>query len=434
METDLGDSPGLSAYLAVSARSVWLARLWQRRRLGLGKEDAGRKGERFGRPGTGRPQGRLAWFHSASVGEAVSILELVRHLGKIRSDLSFLMTTGTLASAQVLKSRMPPRTVHQFVPYDVLPAVADFLEHWRPDVGVWTESEFWPALICESHRREVPLLCINARMSAASFRRWRCVPAIAESLLNRFEKALVQDDRTAKKLRRLGLSESRMEVVGSLKRGASDLPFDEEARKDFMRALGGRPLWLAASTHEDEEEAAADAHLELSRGRDSLLLVIVPRHPERAPRIAEKLRSRGIQVSLRSQAGVPRPSDQIFIADTFGELGLWYRVSPVSFIGGSLAESGGHNPFEPARLGSAIVHGPNVANFAGEFGELAALGAAVPAESPDGLAAAVEYALQPENTAKLTAAAAGLSEGGDRVTAYSASVILRYLPQPPPAA
>ena len=223
----MNSSPGLSAYLAVSARSVWLARLLQQRRLGLGKEDESRKDERFGRAGVRRPRGRLAWFHSASVGEAVSILELVRHLGSRRSDLSFLMTTGTLASAEILKSRMPPRTVHQFVPYDVLPAVAEFLEHWRPDVGIWTESEFWPALICESHRRRVPLLCINARMSAESFRRWRWVPAIAKSLLNRFETALVQDDRTAAKLQRLGLAESRMEVVGSLKRGAADLPYDE---------------------------------------------------------------------------------------------------------------------------------------------------------------------------------------------------------------
>ena len=206
------------------------------------------------------------------------------------------------------------------------------------------------------------------------------------------------------------------------------------ARKAFTEALRGRPVWLAASTHEGEEEAAADAHLELSQNRDGLLLVIVPRHPERGAGIAEKLRSRGIRVSLRSRTVAPDPSDQIYIADTFGELGLWYRISPVSFVGGSLADAGGHNPFEPARLGSAIVHGPNVANFANEFREMAELGAAVRADGPEQLAGAVKFALQPDNMRQLASAAATLSEGGDRVTAYVASVILRYLPPPAPAA
>ncbi|MCY4326953.1 MAG: 3-deoxy-D-manno-octulosonic acid transferase [Rhodobacteraceae bacterium] len=429
----MGQSAGFSLYLAVSARSRWLAHLVLRRRLRRGKEDIQRIEERLGRSRICRPEGQLVWFHSASVGEVMSILELVRRLGDTRSDLSFLMTTGTLASAQILQSRMPPRTIHQFVPYDVLPLVETFLDHWCPDVGIWTESEFWPALIYESHRREIPLLCINARMSARSFRRWCRLPAFAGSLLNRFEKTLVQGEETADKLRRLGLRESKMEVVGSLKRGAEDLPYDKAGLEEFQQLIAGRPLWLAASTHEGEVEAAAQAHLELMRRRDELLLILVPRHPERGHAVATRLRALGIQLSLRSQRTTPAPGDQIYIADTLGELGLWYRLAPVSFIGGSLVDAGGHNPLEPIRLGSAVIHGPFVANFEREFRELVELDVAVLAQSPDDLAVAVDDALQGENSARLSHAAAALSDGGGKVTAYVAGEILNYLPPLRPA-
>lgn len=427
------DSVGLDLYLKLSRHAVWPAKLLQLWRLSLGKEDGMRRHERFGKAGLTRPPGRLAWFHSASIGEAVSVLELVRLVGKERPDLSFLMTTGTLGSSQILKSRMPPRTLHQFVPYDALPAVVNFLNHWQPDVGVWTESEFWPALIYESHRRQVPLLCVNARISSRSFRRWRQVPVLAKSLLNRFEKILVQDSTTADRLQQLKLANSRMELVGSTKRGAADLPVDAAAHQEFMQSLKGRPLWLAASTHDGEEEAAATAHHELSQRRENLLLLIVPRHPERGKDIAEKLRARGFRTSLRSKVRTPDAADEIFIADTFGELGLWYRISPVCFLGGSLVNAGGHNPFEPARLHSAVVHGPNVVNFSSEFKEMAELGAAVLAKDSSHLAGAIEYALQPDNMAGLTAAAKKLFENDQGVTDYVASVIIRYLPMPLPS-
>lgn len=411
----------------MSERASWLAQLWQKRRLNLGKEDAKRKGERFGRSSINRPRGQLVWFHAASIGEAVSILELVRHLGFQRTDLSFLLTTGTIAAEQVLKSQMPPRTIHQFVPYDVQNAVSAFLDHWRPDAGILVESELWPTLICESHQRGIHLFCINARMSGTSFRRWKWAPSIASSLLNRFEKVLVQDDQTASKLEQLGLDKTRMEIVGSLKRGAAKLPFKESDRLEFQRKLNGRPLWLAASTHEGEEEAVVKAHISLSQRRKNLLLVIVPRHAQRGIEIAKQLRSKGIQLSLRSKTRNPSPKDQVFIADTVSELGLWYRVSPVSFVGGSLVEAGGHNPFEPACLGSAIIHGPHVTNFSTIFKELADLNAALCVRNPDELATAVEYALLPENNSLLTNAAVPVSKGGDKVTKKVASVILAQI-------
>ena len=418
--------------MALSAKSGWLAQLWHRRRVRLGKEDAERRSERFGLTKIKRPQGRLAWFHSASIGEAVSILELVHHLGKIRYDASFLLTTGTITSAEVLKSRLPPQAVHQFIPYDVLPAVETFLDHWRPDLGIWTESELWPALICETYRRKVPMLCVNARMSEASFRRWRWAPETAQTLLNKFDEILVQDNRTARRLLRLGLASSRMEVVGSLKKGGSALPFNKSDHKEFFQVLGGRQLWLAASTHEGEEQVAATAHRKLSDAHSSLLLVIVPRHPDRGTEIAEMLSSQGFAVSLRSKSKLPNSKDQIFVADTLGELGLWYRLAPVSFLGGSLVNIGGHNPLEPARLRSAIVHGPCVTNFSDEFQEMAELGAVIQTNDASGLAAAVEFALDSANRSQLTTAAAKYAADGDRITRDVANVILDYLPESAP--
>ena len=413
---------------------MWLAHLLHWLRVKLGKEDATRKGERFGRSSVKRPAGRLLWFHAASIGESVSILVLVRQLGKQRPDLSFLMTTGTLASAVVLASQLPPRTVHQFVPYDVTKAVTNFLDYWRPDVSVFIESELWPNLICESYQRRIPLYCINARMSDSSYRRWKRFLSVSKFLLNRFEKILVQDDQTADRLQRLGLENSSMEIVGSLKRGATQLPCSDSDRHEFMQSINGRPLWIAASTHHGEEMAAVKAHQKLSQKINDLLLIIVPRHPSRGLQIAEQLHTMEEKFSCRSQSRTPTPSDAVYIADTVNEMGLWYRISPVSFIGGSLVAVGGHNPFEPAALKSAIIHGPHVTNFIEIYKELAELNAAICIQHSEQLAAAVAHALQPKNNARLTSAAASLLEGGDQITARVAAVILRHIPSSMPSA
>ena len=227
----MGNSLGLAVYLVVSSKLEPLARRILRRRISAGKEDPERSGERIGQPGVPRPEGEIIWMHSASIGEVVSILRVIEVIGKLRPDLRFLITTGTLSSAKLLLWRMPSRTIHQFLPYDVRSAVEGFLDHWRPSLGIWTESELWPALICETHRRSIPLLFVNARMSKRSYRRWRWIPGFSASLLRRFCAALVQDSETGRYLQRLGLPGSRIEVTGSLKMGAGMLPHDcgEEA-------------------------------------------------------------------------------------------------------------------------------------------------------------------------------------------------------------
>ena len=419
----------LAAYLAFSSSAEPLAKAALRKRLKRGKEDKDRCGERLGMPSLRRPDGTLVWFHSASVGEALSILKLVDTLGRMRSDLVFLVTTGTVSSAKILATRKSERTYHQFVPYDARKAVGGFLDYWRPALAVWTENELWPALICETHKRRVPMLYVNAHMSSASFRKWRLLRGVSSSLLTRFERVLVQDSETAGYLRNLGLPGSRMEVTGSLKGNADALPCDEHELARFKKLLGSRPVWLAASTHEGEDSIAAAAHAAASKRVPELLLIIAPRHPERGPDIAKSLADGGFRLKVRSSGEIPDHDDEIYVADTLGEMGLWYRMAFASFVGGSMVDVGGHNPFEPAALGSAVIHGPNVRNFSEIYDRLSSADAAVQVESSETLAAAVSRLRDPDAASKLTQAASEVCSQLQDITALAAKVVLSHLPE-----
>ena len=409
-------APGLSIYLALSRRAAALAGRVLNRRLAAGKEHPTRIGERRGEPGRPRPEGRLIWFHAASVGEVLSILELVRRLVGDDPDLNFLITSGTVTSAQAVESRLPDRAVHQFIPLDVVPFVRRFLDHWRPDLAVWTESELWPALIVETHTRGVPMVLVNARLSDRSYRRWWLMPWTASALLNRFLVIHAQDGVTSYNMRRLGLNPDRIEVTGTLKEGSSALPFDEPERADLAQAIGRRGTWLAASTHPGEEELAADAHRKILRRAPRMLMILVPRHPERGRDIVDILRLAGWRVALRSADEPLQPDTEIYVADTLGEMGLWYRIAPISLVCGSLVPVGGHNPFEPAALGSAILHGPHVANFRDIYERLAAAGAAKLVRKPDEITAAVTALLAPDQVAAMAHAAWEVCSSGARVT------------------
>jgi 3-deoxy-D-manno-octulosonic-acid transferase len=275
----MGRSLGLALYLGFSALADGLARRRLARRQAAGKEDPARLNERFGVAACPRPAGPLAWFHAASVGEALSLIALIRRLTEARPDLSVLVTTGTTSSAAVFADRAPPRTLHHYVPVDTATAVRGFLDHWRPDLAVWTESEFWPRLMHETHRRGIPMLLINARMSETSFRRWRRARGMARSLLRRFDLVLAQEAATEAFLTRLGLPGDRIETIGTLKEGAAPLPCNEAERVRLAAQLGTRPAWLAASTHPGEEEACAAAHGRALPGARRLVLILAPRHP-----------------------------------------------------------------------------------------------------------------------------------------------------------
>jgi 3-deoxy-D-manno-octulosonic-acid transferase len=423
----------LGLYLALSRRAGPFARRLIARRAAAGKEDTARTGERMGEPGLALdavvPEGgRLAWFHAASVGEAASLLEFLRRLTREHDDLACLVTTGTVTSARFLAERLPERCVHQFAPLDVQPWVARFLDHWQPDLAIWTESELWPATLCETHRRGVPMLLINARISARTYRRWRWLGALPAALLGRFERILAQDDLAAQQLEALGAE--GVEVAGSLKEGALPLPHDEAERARLARVFAGRPVWLAASTHPGEEEMVAAVHGELRRQVPMLALVLAPRHPERGPEIAEMLRAKGFTVARRGAGEPPGPETDIYLADTLGEMGLWYRLAAVAFVGGSLVEVGGHNPYEPALLGCAILHGPHVRNFRDGYTRLGTAGAALAVKDEAGLARALGQVLVPDRAATMAAAAWDAVSEGAQVTDRVLEVVGAALDRP----
>lgn len=366
---------GGTVYAALTSIGGPFINMLLARRRAHGREDAARIGERRGHPGAPRPRGPLAWVHAASIGEALSVLRLIERLLMRYPTLNILVTTGTVTSARLLAERLPARAIHQYVPVDRPSWVARFLDHWRPDAAMWVESELWPNLVLATQARGIPMVLLNARMSARSFARWRRrMPRLGRRLLGGFSLVMAQDEAEAERLRALGAD--TVTTPGNLKFAAGPLPHDERALRAFRNMIAGRPVWVASSTHEGEEEICAYAHRRLAPAIRGLLTVIVPRHPSRGPAIAQTLRAQGFAVARR-EADEPVTEDtEIYIADTLGELGLFYRAALVAFIGGSLIPHGGQNLLEPARLGAAVLHGPHMENFRAIVEEMSAKGAA----------------------------------------------------------
>lgn len=363
----------LGLYRGVGWAMPPVARLILARRRSRGKESRARFRERLGHPRQPRPEGPLVWVHAASVGEATSVLPLVERLLERLPTGHVMVTSGTVTSARLMDQRLPERAFHQFIPVDSPPWVRRFLQHYKPDLAIWVESELWPTLIMSAARRNVPLIIVNGRVSEASFRRWRRARRTARSLMEAFALIMAQSDTYAERFRKLGAR--RVEMPGNLKLAAPPLPADPDAVTALSDALTRRKAWVAASTHPGEEMLVAQAHQLVREKVPDALLIIVPRHPERGPEIAAAQSVHGHQIGLASRNGLPAPEDEIFVADSLGELGLYYRAAPIAFVGGSLVPHGGQNLIEPAQLGCAILHGPHVGNFAEIAGDLRAAGA-----------------------------------------------------------
>jgi 3-deoxy-D-manno-octulosonic-acid transferase len=351
---------GLALYRGAWSALSPLVPMLLRARARKGKEDLARIEERLGNPSIPRPQGQLVWIHGASVGESLASLALVSKLLE-RPTTSVLVTTGTVTSARLMAERLPPKAIHQYMPVDSPQAAKRFLDHWRPDLALFVESELWPNMVLEAQARGIPMALVNARMSERSFRRWRTAPRFAKIVLGAFEQCLAQDATIAERLARLGAPS--VKVTGSLKVDAAPLPVDEAALETFRRAISLRPLFLAASTHPGEEEPLLDVAKAVRRLRPDALTIIVPRHPHRGPGIAAMASAQGFTAERRSGGALPAPETQIYIADTLGELGLFYRCTNFAFLGGSLVPHGGQNPLEAARLRTAVITGPHTQNF-----------------------------------------------------------------------
>lgn len=400
----------LAAYRAFTWAAGPAIRRYLDRRLAAGREHPERFAERLGQPSSPRPDGPLVWLHAASVGESLSILTLVERLRRERPEISLLMTSGTVTSAGILGARLPPGVIHQFVPVDRIPWVRRFLDHWRPDLVLWVESEFWPNILGEVQTRGIPALLLNARVSTRSWRGWRRAPWVIRRILRTFDICMAQTELDATRLRDLGAQ--RVACPGNLKFAADPLPADPDAIAALELSTHGRPRWLAFSTHPGEEEIVAEAHELMVRNIPELLTIVVPRHPARGDEIAAILRQRGLAVAQRGR-GEPLARDtDVLLADTMGELGLFFRATDIAFVGGTLVPHGGQNPIEPARLGCAILHGPHMENFLAIEAEMRTAGASETATTAKEIARAAGHLLSnPELRQRRIAAAREVAEG-----------------------
>jgi 3-deoxy-D-manno-octulosonic-acid transferase len=371
----------LRVYQKLSSAVAPLAPALIKRRLKQGKEDPARIGERRGMSGDLRPNGPLVWIHGASVGEVLAAAALIERLRAL--NMRILLTSGTVTSAAIVAKRFPPDIIHQYVPYDSPRYVARFLDHWRPSLALFIESDLWPNLILSSAARRLPMVLINGRMSQRSFPRWRRMTGTISALLGRFEVCLAQSRVDAERFAALG--SRNVITTGNLKLDVAAPPADPAKLERLMAVTQARPIIAAASTHPGEEEIWIDAHRALAGFFPSLLSVIVPRHPARGAAIARAIAASGLKVGLRSRDELPTAATDIYVADTMGELGLFYRLAPIVFMGGSLVEHGGQNPIEAIKLGASIVHGPHVFNFTDVYEALDRAGGARRADNAEAL-------------------------------------------------
>jgi 3-deoxy-D-manno-octulosonic-acid transferase len=427
----------LSLWRAGGRLAAPLIPLWLLRRAARGKEFHARLAERRGLAALPRPAGPLLWLHAASVGESLSALPLIAALRQARPGLSVLVTTGTVTSARLLARRlggdgavpersgaMPasPWLIHQVAPLDVPGWAARFLDHWRPDAAVFVESELWPTMLAALRQRAIPAALVNARLSARSAARWARAPALAAEALGSFRVILGQTAADAARLSTL--AGRAVPCPGNLKHAAPPLPADAAELARLAALIGDRTVWVAASTHPGEEEQVLAAHRAALAAEPGLLLIVAPRHPERGAAVAAVAAASGFAAPRRSEG--TGPDGPVWIADTLGELGLWYRLARGAFLGGSLVPHGGQNPLEPARLGRPVAFGPHTGNFTEVTEALLGAGAATRVADSAALAAWVERLAGDPTWAARTGDAA--AEAAGRETAVLDLTLAALLP------
>lgn len=329
-----------------------------------------------------RPQGKLLWFHAASVGEINSIIPLIKYLQLGHHELSFLITTITLSSEKVFLKSNLKHTIHQFLPIDQHLLVRKFLNHWEPDLGIFVDSEIWPNLLVEAAKK-TPLININARLSNKSFQRWQNIPSLLTFLYDKFNMILPSSVSEQEKIMHFA-NVKKIKYIGNLKYSMPNLTCDKGELASMLEAIGNRPVWIAASTHCGEEEIVLKVHQKLLQNFPDLMLIIAPRHPERGEEIVKLALSHKLAVAQRFASQNITSVTQVYIADTLAELGLIYRLSKIVLVGGSLIDLGkvrGHNFLEASRLGCMVIVGPNTENFKDLTSEFLALNALVVVEN-----------------------------------------------------
>lgn len=402
--------------------------LYLRIRRAGGREDDARFQERLGHASQPRPKGKLVWCHAASVGEALSVLTLLKNLQEEYSEWSFLITTGTVTSAAIVNERKLANVIHQYVPVDRWSYVMRFLKHWEPDLVLWVESELWPNMLTALAARNVPAILLNGRMSDRSYRRWRMIPDGAKEILSVFVLGLTQTGIERNRFSSLGLKDVR--AIGNLKYAAEPLPYDAYVLEALANKVGERPVWLMASTHDGEEEIALQVHEQLHKALPDLLTIIVPRHPGRGLDIAALIEKEGRTVARRSLDEVLTDKTEIYLADTMGELGLFYRLSPLCCLAGSFTW-GGHNLVEPAQLGCSILFGPKMENFLLMADDILSEGAACQVTDSEELAEKLLHLIRdPDERQRLSDAAHAWAETKQGILDETLNVLAPFFSHP----
>lgn len=353
-------SMALEAYAMLARGLTHLAPWHLQRRLARGREDPLRWREKLGHAGQERPAGRLIWLHGVGLGEVMALRAVIAAMGRAEPNLSFLVTSSARSSAQVIGANLQPRTVHQYLPLDIPRFVNQFLDHWQPDLSIWSDQEIWPWAVAETDRRAIPLVFLNARITDTSLSKRKAFNRLYRDVLSRFQLVLAQDQRSAENLTTLGAQ--NVIVSPSVKSGAPMLAANPDAYKRVQTMFKGRRVWVAASTHPNDEAVALAAQAQLYAADTRWLLILVPRDPKRdlIPRLPYARRS----------ANETLDGHAVYLADTFGELGLWYRLGFAALVGGSFSPVEGHNPWEAAALGCAVLHGSRVENFKDDYKRL----------------------------------------------------------------
>ena len=330
-----------------------------------GKENLARFSERWVNKKIKRPSGKLIWFHAASVGETLSVIPLIEKLLKEDHQVNILITSTTMTSAQIFEKKPFCRVIHQMAPHDTFFVSKRFLTYWKPDLAIRVESEIWPRILLELKKNKIPNFLLNARFSKRTISKIKQQAKSSAFLLSLFDRIHVQENSTKEILSQLGVEIRKISVTGSLKDSRNKLTVDKNDLKKFKKVIGSQKVWVAASTHPGEDEVILKAHKKIGG-----ILLIAPRHIDRAKQIVRLSSSLGFKTQLRSEEPDIKAETAVYIADTMGEMGLWYSLTSVAFIGGSLVEKGGHNPIEAAQFNTYILHGPNTYNALERYEQL----------------------------------------------------------------
>ena len=326
-------------------------------RIYKNKEDKIRFKEKFSIPSKKRSKGKLIWFHGASVGEILSIIPLIENYEKDKSIKQILVTSSTLSSSKVLQKFQFKKTIHQFYPIDHIFFTKKFLEYWKPNLAIFIESEIWPCMFKELEQKKISLILLNARITKKTFSKWIKLKNFSQEVFNKITVAYPQNFETKYFLKKL--KTKKIKTIGNLKFAENDNEKIHKLNHKFKK----KKIWIASSTHSDEEIFCAKAHIELKKKIKSLLTIIIPRHVHRVKEIKSKLENLNLKVITHSSNKENLKNIDIYIVDTFGETKKFHKIGCSVFLGGSIINRGGQNPLEAARYGARILHGPNVDNF-----------------------------------------------------------------------